>query len=65
METHNANELVNQLLNKYEKEIENAPRGKLYQEYYDIQTRKTNEGYIRLYSEVKEELAGMGIPFQS
>ena len=58
-----ASEIVNRLLEKYENDISYAPIGKKYPECYDVVTRKPNEAYIRLYDEVKEELAGMGLPF--
>jgi len=57
-----ANELVNRLLDKYEAQIDTAPSGSTYQECYDVATGKPSEDYVRLYNEVKEELAGMGIP---
>jgi methylamine--corrinoid protein Co-methyltransferase len=60
-----ASELVNKLLEKYEKSIEEPPQGQRYQECYDLQTRKPSEAYARLHDEVKEELAQMGIPFCS
>lgn len=63
MKTEQASKLVNQLLEKYEKEIENAPPGKRYQECYDLKTHKPLEDYTRLYDDVKEELVKMGIPF--
>lgn len=59
-----ANELVIKLLEKYESQIETAPEGSPYQECYDIVTGKPNEPYVRLYNEVKKELAEMGIPFE-
>jgi methylamine--corrinoid protein Co-methyltransferase len=59
-----ANELVLQLLEKYESQIKAAPTGSRYQECYDINTGKPKESYVRLYNEVKEELAGMEIPFE-
>jgi methylamine--corrinoid protein Co-methyltransferase len=62
MKAARANELVNQLLAKYETEIERAPEGKRYQECYDVATRKPSAEYVRLYEEVQEELAKMGIP---
>jgi methylamine---corrinoid protein Co-methyltransferase len=58
-----ANELVNRLLEKYESQIEIAPSGDRYQDCFDLATGKPGEAYLRLYSGVKEELAGMGIPF--
>ncbi|MBW2056438.1 MAG: monomethylamine:corrinoid methyltransferase [Deltaproteobacteria bacterium] len=63
MEPERANELVDRLLEKYEKDIENAPPGKRYQECYDMGTKAPLEEYVRLYGETKEELAKMGIPF--
>lgn len=64
MKADEANEIVLKLLERYEKNIENASKGKVYQECYDLKTKKPNEDYIKLYNEVKEELSGMGIPFQ-
>ena len=65
MKTEQANEIVQQLLEKYEREIENAPQGKRYQECYDLKTGKPHEDYVRLYGEVKAELSKMGVPFQA
>ena len=53
MKTEQANELVNQLLAKYEHEIDKAPAGKRYQECYDLATGKPSEEYVRLYDAVK------------
>ncbi|MFW6137894.1 MAG: monomethylamine:corrinoid methyltransferase [Spirochaetota bacterium] len=58
-----ANEIVNKLLEKYEKDIPGAPSGSRYQECYDAQTGKSSEEYLRLYHETKEELCKMGIPY--
>jgi methylamine--corrinoid protein Co-methyltransferase len=58
-----ANELVPRLLEKYESQIPNAPPGDRYQDCFDVQTGKPGASYQRLYEEVKEELAAMGIPF--
>ena len=57
------NDMVLQLLEKYEGDIENPPSGSRYQECYDTETGKPGEEYVRLYEETKEELAKMGIPF--
>jgi methylamine--corrinoid protein Co-methyltransferase len=58
-----ANELVIELLQKYEDQIPTAPSGNTYQECYDVTTGKPGEEYYRLYNEMKEELADMGVPF--
>ncbi|MBL7162368.1 MAG: monomethylamine:corrinoid methyltransferase [Anaerolineales bacterium] len=63
MSAERANALVNQLLEKYEKEIDKTPAGKRYQECYDPKTGKPGDDYLRLFNEMKAELAGMGIPF--
>jgi methylamine--corrinoid protein Co-methyltransferase len=64
IKAHQASELVNQLLDKYENDLERAPEGKKYQECYDLKTLEPLEVYVRLYEEVKGELAGLGIPFK-
>jgi len=60
-----ANEKVIRLLEKYESQIEAPPSGSRYQDCYDVVSGKPGEAYVRLYDEVKEELARMGIPFSS
>ncbi len=64
MKADQANELVNRLLEKYEKEVENAPTGKRYQECYDLKTGKPADDYLRLYEEVRDELTSLGITLQ-
>jgi hypothetical protein len=59
-----AGDLVIQLLEKYESQIATAPSGSTYQECYDVTTGKPGEDYLRLYNEIKEELAEMGVPFE-
>jgi hypothetical protein len=61
--TEQASALVTRLLEKYEERIGEAPKGKRYQECYDLTTGRPSEEYIRLYDEVKEELASVGISF--
>jgi methylamine--corrinoid protein Co-methyltransferase len=64
LDREQASELVIRLLEKYEPQVEAAPGGSVYQECYDVTTGKPGEAYLRLYNEVKEELAGMGVPFE-
>lgn len=59
-----ADDLVKILLKKYEKDIPNAPRGKSYQECYDIKTGKPGSEYLNIYSEVRKELEDLGIKFE-
>jgi len=60
--TH-ANDIVKELLKKYEKDVKAPPEGKKYQECFDLKTNKPNEEYLRLYKEVKKELEDLGIAF--
>jgi hypothetical protein len=62
MKAERASGLVNKLLEKYEQEIEKAPGGKRFQECFDPRTGKPSPEYLRFYHEVKEEMAGMGVP---
>ncbi len=59
-----ASELVNRFLQKYEDIIGEAPKGKRYQECYDLRTGKPSEEYVRLHEEIKEELTQMGVSFR-
>ncbi len=58
-----ANQLVKELLPKYEDHLPDAPAGKRYQDCYDVDTGRPCQEYVELYAEVKEELAAMGIGF--
>jgi hypothetical protein len=64
LEREQASEMVIQLLEKYESQLAAAPSGSTYQECYDVTTGKPGEEYVRLYNEMKEELAEMGVPFK-
>jgi methylamine--corrinoid protein Co-methyltransferase len=57
-----ANELVIELLGKYESQIPDAPPGDRYQDCFDVQTGRPGASYLRLYEEVREELRDMGVP---
>jgi len=60
MSRSQGNELVKELLSKYEDKIDNAPVGKRYQDCYDINSGLPSQEHVDLYSEVKEELIAMG-----
>ena len=59
-----AREIVAKLVELYVPRLENAPIGSIYQECFDMTTGKPSDEYLRLYDEVVEEFAGMGIPFE-
>ncbi len=58
-----ANLLAKEIVSKYEKEIDNPPLGKTFQECYDIRKVKPSEEYIELYRKIKKELEDLGVPF--
>lgn len=64
MKRSEANELVKELLSKYEDKIDDAPAGKRYQDCYDMDTGQPSAEYVDLYGEVKEELRQMGFGYR-
>ena len=61
MKRTEANEIVNELLTRYEDNLDFAPIGSKYQDCYDLATGKPNQEYVDLYGEVKEEIRSLGI----
>lgn len=57
-----ANDLVLQLVQKYETHIQDPPEGDCYYECFNAETGKPHDDYVRLVAETLEELAAMGIP---
>ncbi|MHA2297479.1 MAG: monomethylamine:corrinoid methyltransferase [Candidatus Hodarchaeales archaeon] len=64
MKRTNANELVKELVSKYEKNLQKPPLGKTFQECYDLKTVKPSEEYLSIYSRVKGELEDLGLNFK-
>jgi methylamine--corrinoid protein Co-methyltransferase len=63
LERRKANDLVLKIVEKYEADLGSAPEGDRYQDCFDPKTGKPREPYRRLYGEVKEEFARLGVPF--
>jgi len=61
MDHNKSNQVVLKLLQKYESKINEPPVGKNYQCCYDIASRKPTDEYLKLYSEIKNEIACLGI----
>jgi len=58
-----ANPVVLKLLEKYENQLKNPPKGLTYQDCYDLATGKLiNSGYVKHVDEVREELKSLGLP---
>jgi len=63
MKRDQANEIVLRLLDKYEAQIADAPKGKPFQECYDVRTARPLPWYLDMYKKVKDEVAAMGVSF--
>ncbi|MFX0204863.1 MAG: monomethylamine:corrinoid methyltransferase [Candidatus Hodarchaeota archaeon] len=60
----NANELLNNLVSKYEKNLGNPPIGRTFQECYDLKTVKPSDEYNSIYKQVKKELIELGLEIE-
>ncbi len=58
-----ANEIALGLLARYEDQITEAPKGKSFQECYDVRTSRPMPWYLDMYEKVKAEVAAMGVEF--
>lgn len=58
-----ANEIVDQLLVKYETQIAEAPAGKPFQECYEVMKVRPQAWYLDQYQTVKQELHALGVEF--
>jgi len=58
------NEIVKKLLAKYEDNIPNAPKGKTYEQCWNMKTKQPIGEYKQLYQKIKAELADLGVRFK-
>jgi len=58
-----ANQIALRLLEKYEAQIAEAPKGKPFQECYDRRTARPNAWYLDMYKKVKQQVAALGVEF--
>lgn len=59
-----ANEILNQILAKYEDQLATPPKGKTFVECYDVASIQPTEEHLRVFAKAKEELSKMGVPFK-
>ena len=64
MKRTDANELVIQIVSKYEQLLDNPPLGRRFQECYDVNTVQPSEEYINIFNQVKKELQELGLQFE-
>jgi len=58
------NEIVKKLLAKYENDIPSAPKGRTYEQCWDMKTKQPIREYRQLYQKIKAELAELGVRFK-
>jgi len=64
MKRSDANEIVKEILPKYESKLKNPPKGKNFLECYDPTTLKPSEEWATIYNRVRKELIDLGVPLQ-
>jgi methylamine--corrinoid protein Co-methyltransferase len=57
------NDIVLNLIQKYEDKISNAPLGKTFQECYDVESVKPTREYMELYKRIKKEFEDIGLNY--
>ncbi len=56
-----ANQIVTQLLERYESSISSSPKGSKFPECYDITSGKPTVEYQKLYEEIRDEMIQLGV----
>lgn len=64
MKRDQANEIVKQLLSRYEDNLSTAPQGLKFWECYDIKTLKPFKEHEELYAAARKELEACGVEFK-
>ena len=64
MTRKDANDIVIKLVDQFKTSLGEAPRGKLYQEAYDMRTGRPLPETLKKYKQMKEKIGKMGIPFK-
>ena len=55
------NEILDNLVKKYEEDYATADKGKRFFECYDVETVTPNEHYLKVYDQFREEMEGLGL----
>ncbi|RKX73830.1 MAG: hypothetical protein DRP87_18155 [Spirochaetes bacterium] len=64
MSRSKGNEIVKNLLSKYEEDIPHPPQGEKYEECWDTCFKQPIKEYTELYQKIKKELSELGISFR-
>jgi len=58
---NDANELIKNILEKYENKLGDAPIGKSFRECYNVRTITPSKEYLDIYNKVVKELENLGL----
>jgi methylamine--corrinoid protein Co-methyltransferase len=63
LETSEVNEILDKLITCYEKDYKTAPKGKPFEECYDVVTLTPTEEYVKVYEEAVKILTDLGLTY--
>ena len=63
LEREKAEEITQKAYEKYQDQLDKKPYGKPFHEVYDVESVQPRAEWLRLYEEVKNEVAGWGLSF--
>jgi len=63
METAKVNEILDKLIAMYEKDYKKAPKGKSFEECYDVVSLTPTQEYLDVYDEAVRILTGLGLTY--
>jgi len=63
METEKVNEILDKLVSIYEKDYKTAPKGKPFEECYDLVNLVPTQEYLEIYDEAVKVLTGLGLTY--
>ena len=64
VETEKVNAMLDKLVGLYEKDFKTAPKGKTFQECYDVATLSPTDEYIEVFDGAIKTMEGLGIEFK-
>jgi len=65
MKRSDANNLARALLQRYEKDLRKPPKGKKYQDCYDVDTGKPKPEYLDFNKKMRAKILDLGIDVQN
>ena len=64
METEKVNAMLDKLVGLYEKGFKTAPKGKTFQECYDVFSLSPSDEYVEVFDGALKTMEGLGFEFK-